>query len=76
MAEKKDQTNKGIQGEGNYEATRNFDRAQENFVKSHRDEIPKKSQEAKRALEGKEGEDLRAAEERAKARSHYKDNER
>ena len=63
-------------GEGNYTATRNFDRAQENFVKSHREEIPKKGDEAKRALDGKEGKDLREAEERAKSHSHSKNPER
>jgi hypothetical protein len=76
MTEKKNETNKGVQGEGDYEATRNFDRAQERFVKSHKDEIPKKAEEARRALESKEGEELRAAEERAKSHSKSRGNER
>jgi hypothetical protein len=56
-----------IHGEGNYSASRRFDEAQKKFVKEHAAEIPEKGKEAERALEGKEGEDLRAAEEKAKA---------
>jgi len=68
-----DKTGKtGEFGEGNYTATRNFDKAQESFVKSHKREIPQKGEEAKRALEGEEGKELRSAEERAKSHSHAK----
>ena len=75
MAEKKNKI-RGEYGEGNYKATRNFDRAEEQFVKTHRDEIPRKGEEAKHALEGKEGEELRRAEEIAKSHSHAKEPER
>ena len=76
MTDKKQGTDKDVHGEGNYTATRNFDRAEENFVKSHKQEIPAKGKEAERALEGKEGEELRKAEERAKSHSHSKGEER
>lgn len=62
-------TSKKLEGEGSYTATRNFDRAQEKFVKSHKGEIAKKGADARRALEGKEGKDLRAAEKRARSRA-------
>ncbi|MBV9330997.1 MAG: hypothetical protein JOZ55_05545 [Alphaproteobacteria bacterium] len=62
-------TRKKVEGEGSYTATRNFDRAQEKFVKSHKAEIPKKGKEARRALEGKEGKSLRSAEKRARAKA-------
>ena len=71
MAEKRKKSDKEY-GEGNYAATRNFNRAQQNFVKSHRAEIPAKGMEARRALEGKEGKELRSAAARAKARSRAK----
>ena len=67
---------KEVIGEGNYTASRDFDRAEEKFVKKHKDEIPEMGADAKRALEGKEGDELRTAEERAKSHSHAKDGER
>jgi hypothetical protein len=63
---------KDVIGEGNYTASRNFDRAEEKFVKKHKGEIPEMGKGAERALDGKEGRDLRDAEERAKSRSHDK----
>jgi hypothetical protein len=67
---------KDVIGEGNYTASRNFDRAEEKFVKKRKDEIPEMGEEARRALEGKDGQDLRDAEARAKSHSHSKPDER
>jgi hypothetical protein len=56
-------------GEGGYAATRAFDKDQTDFVKKSRAEIPAMGQAAEEALEGPEGEFLRAAEATAAARS-------
>jgi hypothetical protein len=55
------------QGEGNREAARRYNEATRDFVKSGK--VEKKAQEAKRAVEGKEGEELRKAEAEGKARA-------
>jgi hypothetical protein len=53
-----------VQGEGNYDATRNYDNGVEQTVRSGKvDELVKK---AEKALEGPEGEELRKAEEEGK----------
>ena len=57
-------------GEGNYRAARAFDQAQAAFVKD-KDRVEKAAKDAKQALEGPEGEELRAAE--AEAASHAKE---
>lgn len=56
-------------GEGDYEASRSFLKDQSDFVKSHESEISKMGKDAERAMEGSEGNDLRAAEEEAKSHS-------
>jgi hypothetical protein len=48
-----------IQGEGNYEATRKFDKDERAFVK--KGHIEEKAREAERALDGPEGEALERA---------------
>jgi hypothetical protein len=53
-------------GEGNYKATQRFDKAQEAFVHAHKSDIPAMGKAAEKALEGPEGNELRAAEEEAK----------
>ena len=54
----------GVQGEGNYDATRNYDAGVEESVKKgNAEELAKK---AKKALEGSEGGALRKAEEEGK----------
>lgn len=54
----------GVQGEGNYEATRRYNEGVEESVeKGDSDELAEK---AKKALEGKEGEELRKADEQGK----------
>lgn len=55
----------GVQGEGNYDATRRYDEGVKKSVdKGHTEELAEK---AKKALEGPEGDELRKAEEKGKA---------
>jgi hypothetical protein len=55
---------KGLQGEGNYDATHNYnDGVAKSVEEGTAEELAEK---AKKALEGAEGDDLRRAEERAK----------
>lgn len=58
-----------LEGEGSYTATRNFDKAQQGFVKKNRGRIGKLGKDAEKALEGPEGKSLRAAEKKAKAKA-------
>jgi hypothetical protein len=62
-------TRSGLEGEGSYTATRNFDKKQQKFVSEHKSDIPKMGRDAEAALEGPEGDKLRKAEERAKAKA-------
>ena len=55
-------------GEGNYTAAREFRKDEENFVRANRSRIPQMGREAEAALDGPEGEELRAAE--AETRAH------
>jgi hypothetical protein len=56
-------------GEGDYAASRAFLKDQSNFVKKNKDKIPAMGKEAEQALEGPEGDSLRAAEQEAMNRS-------
>jgi hypothetical protein len=58
-----------LEGEGSYTATRNFDKAQQAFVKKNKGRIGKLGKNAEKALEGPEGKSLRAAEKKAKAKA-------
>ena len=49
-------------GEGNYEASRRFDRDQAGFVNRNSDKIAVMGNAAEKALEGPEGDSLRDAE--------------
>jgi hypothetical protein len=60
---------KQIVGEGDYAASRAFDKDQANFVKRNKAKIPEMGKEAEQALEGPEGAGLRAAEQEAMNRS-------
>jgi len=59
---------RGEFGEGNYKATRRFRKSEEAFVNANRSRIASMGKAAEDALEGPEGEALRAAE--TKAASH------
>ena len=56
-------------GEGDYAASRAFQKDQAGFVKRNENKIPAMGKEAEAALEGPEGATLRAAEDEARARS-------
>ena len=60
-----------IEGEGSYTASRHFRTAQTDFVRRNRDNIGRMGKDAEAALEGPEGNELRAAEN--EARSHAAD---
>ncbi|HEY8948607.1 MAG TPA: hypothetical protein VIM56_06960 [Rhizomicrobium sp.] len=61
---------KDVIGEGNYTAAREFRRDEEAFVRANRSRIPEMGKAAERALEGPEGDDLREAEQEARAHGH------
>lgn len=60
---------KKIVGEGDYAASRKFDKDQASFVKRNKAKIPALGKEAEAALDGSEGANLRAAEQEAINRS-------
>lgn len=59
------------QGEGDYRSARNYDEHVRRTAESG--EVEKKAREAEKAVEGKEGEELRRAEELGKRHSHGED---
>lgn len=59
------------QGEGDYRSARNYDEHVRRTAESG--QVDKKAREAEKAVEGKEGEELRRAEEIGKRRSHGED---
>jgi hypothetical protein len=58
-----------IHGEGNYEAARDYDKRVEKFISEKKPDIPGYAKDAEKALEGPEGDKLRAAEEKGKAKA-------
>jgi|GEM_PF-747295 len=64
---------KQIAGEGDYQASRSFLKDQADFVKKNKARIPAMGKAAERALDGREGASLRAAE--TEARKHAATNE-
>jgi hypothetical protein len=63
---------KQIVGEGDYAASKSFDKDQASFVAKNKAKIPALGQEAEKALDGPEGDALREAE--ATAAGHSRDN--
>lgn len=59
------------QGEGDYRSARSYDEHVQKTVKSG--QVDKKAHEAEKAIEGKEGDELRHAEEMGKRHSHGED---
>jgi hypothetical protein len=68
--------NEDVKGEGNYSAARRFDSEEAKFVEQNRQKIPQLGKDAEKALDGPEGDELRKAEDRARARSHSPGDER
>jgi hypothetical protein len=64
-----DQKTDAIQGEGNYDASRKFDADEKAFVDKNRDAIPGLAKKAADALDGPEGDELREAEAKTRARA-------
>jgi len=60
-------TKQANEGEGNRTAAREYDAATEKYIRSGR--VDKAAEEAKRAVDGDEGEELRDAEEKGRARA-------
>jgi hypothetical protein len=60
-----------VEGEGSYSATRAYDAGVEKTIKSGK--VAEKAQEAKRAIEGAEGAELRKAEAEGKRHAHGED---
>ncbi len=55
----------GIEGEGSYSGTKAYNESTANFIRKGK--VDKAAQEAKRALDSKEGVELRAAEAKGKS---------
>jgi hypothetical protein len=60
-----------VHGEGNYAASRDYDKRTEKFISEKKSEIPKYAKDAEKALEGSERAKLRAAEEKGKAKARH-----
>lgn len=65
---RKTRARKEVYGEGNYTATRNFDKAERAFVERNKSRIPAMAKDAEKALEGPQGNELREAEAEAASR--------
>jgi hypothetical protein len=59
------------QGEGDYDAARHYDEKLEKFVHDKKAEIPKMAEDAEKAIEGPEGDELRRAEETGKSHAKH-----
>jgi hypothetical protein len=54
-------------GEGNYKASRDYNQRTEKFLADNKDKVGSLAEEAAAALDGREGDELRRAEEEGKA---------
>jgi hypothetical protein len=72
MSKQHDTSGQDTPGEGNYSAARRFRQSEEKFVSRNRRKIPGMGKEAEEALDGPNGDELRAAEDRARSHSHAK----
>ena len=57
------------EGEGSYTASRHFRNAQTGFIQRNRSRIARMGKEAEAALEGREGDELKSAEDEARSHS-------
>ncbi|CAN5223769.1 hypothetical protein BH10PSE6_BH10PSE6_00680 [soil metagenome] len=62
---KKTKTKDGVEGEGSYSATRDYNERTADFIKKGK--VGKAAQEARQAMDSGEAADLKAAEEKGKA---------
>ncbi|MGD0192151.1 MAG: hypothetical protein ABSD74_15535 [Rhizomicrobium sp.] len=72
MSKANDTIGHDLRGEGNYTAARRFRQSEEKFVARNRRKIPGMGKDAEEALDGPEGDELRAAEDRARSHSRGK----
>jgi hypothetical protein len=61
----------GVQGEGNYDAARDYRRDTEAFIAKKGKDIPEMAKDAEKALEGSEGEALKRAEDIGKSKARH-----
>jgi hypothetical protein len=59
----------GVQGEGDYESARVYKKDIDEFIATKKDKIPDMAKDAERALSGREGEELKRAEETGKSKA-------
>jgi hypothetical protein len=71
MAQDKKTTGQANEGEGNRTAAREYNKAQQDFLKSA--DVAEKAHEAEEALEGPEGEELKRAEREGKSHARGED---
>jgi hypothetical protein len=62
-------TEQNRQGEGSYAGTRQYDERTKTFLDKKGKDVPQMARDASAALDGAEGDELRKAEENAKARA-------
>ncbi len=60
-----------LQGEGNYDAARDYRRDTEEFIAKKGKDIPQMAKDAEKALEGPEGVELKKAEDIAKSKARH-----
>lgn len=60
-----------VEGEGSYTGTRDYNRDTENFKAKNKDKIEGMAKDAENALDGKEGDELRKAEEQGKSKARH-----
>jgi hypothetical protein len=61
----------GVQGEGNYDAARDYRRDTEAFIAKKGKDIPSMAKDAEKALDGSEGESLKRAEDIGKSKARH-----
>ena len=62
---------RALEASGDSAAARDCDKRTEKFIAEKKAKIPKYAKDAEKALEGPEGEKLRAAEEKGKAKARH-----
>ena len=71
MQNDKTKRDDGVQGEGDYKSAHVYKRDIENFIEKKNADIPKMAEDAEKAVDGPEGEELKKAEERGKSKARH-----
>jgi hypothetical protein len=61
----------GMEGEGSYSGTRDYNKATGEFIAKNKGKISGMAKDAETALEGSEGNELRKAEEKGKSKARH-----